>query len=80
MQLLSNVSVLPVLGVVDDSFALDVRVEPIVLNHAGFAKVVRKVTVEAMQHGALRNNVLRRLTEVLVARLVNDVLVAFDDV
>ena len=52
----SNVGVLPVLRVVHDTFALNVSVQAIVLDHASFAQVAGESAAVAVEDGALRHD------------------------
>ena len=74
----SNVLVLPVLGVVDDTLALHVAVQTIVGGHAWGGKVCRELAVEAVEDGALRRDLSSLSANILVAGLVDDVRVVLD--
>lgn len=74
----SNVFVLPVLGVVDDSLALDVAVEAVVGGHARRGQVCGELSVEAVQDGALRRHLRGLSAHVLRTRLVDDVRVVLN--
>ena len=76
----SNVGVLPVLGVIDDPFAFDVRVEAVVLDHARLAQVARELPVEPVQHRPLGHDARGVRAHTLCARLVDDVRVVLDDI
>ena len=66
--------------IIDDPFAFDVRVEAVVLDHAGPAQVQRKLAVEAVEDGPFRHDACGVRAHTLRARLVNDVRVVLDDI
>ena len=76
----SNVLVLPVLGVVDDSFALNIGIQTVIRDHTGLAEVSREFAVEAVEDGALRYDSSGIRTDVRVASSVDDLGVALDDI
>ena len=76
----SDISVHPVLGVVNYTLALDVGVQTIVGDHASLAQMRRELAVEAMEDRALRSDLGGLSTEVRSASLVDDSGVVLNDI
>ena len=76
----SDISVHPVLGVVNYTLALDVGVQAIVGDHASLAQMRRELAVEAMEDRALRRDLGGLSTEVRSASLVDDSGVVPNDI
>ena len=76
----SDVLVLPISRVVDDSFSFNVCVEAVVGGHARRGQVARELAVEAVQDGALRRDLGSLSAHILRARLVDDLVVAANDI
>ena len=76
----SYVLVLPISGVVDDSFSFNVCIEAVVGGHARGGQVARELAVEAVQDGTLRRDLGSFSAHILGARLVDDLVVAANDI
>ena len=76
----SDVLVLPISGVVDDSFSFNVCIEAVVGGHARGGQVARELAVEAVQDGTLRRDLGSFSAHILSARLVDDLVVAANDI
>ena len=76
----SDVLVLPVARVVNDTFTFDVAVESVVGGHTCRGQVRREFAVEAVQDGSLRGDLRRFSSHILRTRLVDDLVVAGDDI
>ena len=75
----SQIRVLPVLGVVDNSLALNMRVEAIVGVHAGAAEVPRELHVAAVEDGALWGDLGGAVAVLSTACAVDDARVLLVD-
>ena len=76
----SDVLVLPVLAVVNDTFALNVGVEAIVDVVASGTQVPRELEVDAVEDGALRSDFLGSLTDGLGACSVDNLGIVGNDI
>ena len=75
----SNVLVLPVLAVINDTLALDMRVQAIVGVVASGTQMAREFEVHTVENGTLRRNFFSGLTHTLGACPVDDMRVVRDD-